>query len=129
MTFTHFTKGVCVTFALLCAGSIAAQVAGNTHREVGHLLDYVARPDCQFNRNGTWYRGDKARQHLQQKYDYLVKRDLAPTAEAFIERAATASSMSGKAYQVRCGSGAPAPSGPWLAEELRRYRAGGAAPK
>jgi hypothetical protein len=129
MTFAQVKKVLCVTVALLCAGAGFAQVPAVTQREVGHLLDYVARPDCQFNRNGTWYRGDKAREHLKQKYDYLVKRDLAPTAEAFIERAATASSMSGKAYQVRCGGMAPTPSGPWLAEELRRYRAGAAASK
>ena len=129
MKFAQVNKVVCGTFAALCAGASFAQAPASTQREVGHLLDYVARPDCQFNRNGTWYRGDKARKHLQDKYDYLVKRDLAPTAEAFIERAATASSMSGKAYQVRCGGAAPTPSGPWLAAELRRFRAGGAAPK
>lgn len=114
--------GSAVLLALACAGAALAQVPATTQSEVGHLLDYVARPDCQFNRNGKWYEGAAAKAHLSQKYDYLVKRHLAPTAEAFIERAATASSMSGTPYQVRC-AGAPAtPSGPWLTAELKRYR-------
>jgi hypothetical protein len=88
----------------------------------------VARADCQFNRNGTWHQGPAARAHLKKKYDYLAKRNLVPNAEAFIERAATSSSMSGTAYQVRCGNGAATASAPWLTTELRRYRAGGPAP-
>jgi hypothetical protein len=88
----------------------------------------VARADCQFNRNGTWYRGPAARAHLKQKFDYLARRNQVPTAEAFIERAATASSISGTAYQVRCGNGAATASGPWLSAELRRYRAATTAP-
>lgn len=128
MRFAGMTKAAIIALALQCAGAAWAQTAANTQREVGHLLGYVARPDCQFNRNGTWYRGDVASKHLQQKYDYLVKRDQAPNAEAFIAHAATSSSMSGSVYQVKCGSAAPTASGPWLSAELRRFRAAGAAP-
>jgi hypothetical protein len=96
-----------------------------TKREVAQLLDFVAQSDCQFNRNGTWYDAKKARVHLQEKYDYLDHRDKIPNAEAFIELAATKSSMSGKAYQVRCGNGPVRPSASWLSDELKRLRAGG----
>ena len=34
-----------------------------------------------------------------------------------------ASSVSGEAYQIRCGSGAPMPSATWLTAELKRIRA------
>lgn len=115
-----------MTLALLCAATSFAQAPANTQREVGHLLDHVGRPDCQFNRNGNWYSGPAAREHLKQKYDYLLKRNQVPNAETFIERAATSSSMSGTAYQVRCGRDAATASGPWLTAELRRYRAAGA---
>jgi hypothetical protein len=101
-----------------------AQQPAQAQREVDHLLDYVARPGCEFNRNGTWYDGQKAREHLREKYQYLEKRKMVPDAEAFVQRAATESSMSGKAYQVRCNGSAPTPSGPWLMEELKRYRSG-----
>jgi len=96
-----------------------------TKREVTQLLDFVAQSDCQFNRNGTWYDAKKARVHLQEKYDYLDHRGKIPNAEAFIELAATQSSMSGKAYQVRCGNGPVLPSASWLSNELKRLRAGG----
>lgn len=90
--------------------------------EIAHLLDYVATPGCQFDRNGSWHDGAEARSHLQQKYDYLVKRKLVTDAESFIARAATESSMSGKPYQVKCDSGKPVASATYLKEELQRFR-------
>ncbi len=123
MRFAQLDKALFLALAVLCTGISFAQAPATTQREVGHLLDYVARPECQFNRNGKWYGGAAARVHLKKKYDYLVKRNLVPNSEAFIERAATSSSMSGAACQVRCGSDAPTPSGPWLTAELGRYRA------
>lgn len=126
MPLLRSTRALACAVALLSTSGAFAQAPASTEREVEHLLDYVARPGCQFNRNGSWYPGPKARAHLKQKYDYLAKRKLAPTAEAFIERAATSSSTTGTPYQVRCGTGAATASGPWLSSELQRYRAGGA---
>jgi hypothetical protein len=123
----------------LCAAGLLATLAAGpsafaaedarTRDEVAHLLDYLGRSGCQFNRNGTWYDAQKARAHLEEKYAYLHKRDLVPDAQAFITRAASASSMSGKAYEVRCGTGQPVASGRWLGDELQRYRAAHGAAK
>jgi hypothetical protein len=118
--------GAALIMASMWTTALAAPGA-RTQAEVTHLLDYVATPGCQFNRNGTWYDGAAARKHLQDKYDYLVKRDMVPDAEAFIARAASSSSMSGKPYLVKCGNAAPVQSGPWLTQELQRLR--GSAPK
>jgi hypothetical protein len=52
-----------------------------TQAEIAHLLDYVATPGCEFNRNGSWHAGADARAHLQKKYDYLLKRKLVTDAE------------------------------------------------
>jgi hypothetical protein len=128
MRLVRSIQAVACAAAFLAIGTARAQPPADTAREVEHLLDYVARADCQFNRNGTWHQGPAARAHLKQKFDYLAKRNQVPTAEAFIERAATASSISGTAYQVRCGNGAATASGPWLSSELRRYRAGATTP-
>lgn len=123
----NFLRGCAgAALVMVCATAFAAPGA-NTQAEVRHLLDHVATPGCQFNRNGTWYDGAAARKHLQDKYDYLVKRDMAPDAEAFIARAASSSSMSGKPYLVKCGNAAPVQSGPWLTQELQRMRS--SAPK
>jgi hypothetical protein len=91
-------------------------------REIDHLLVHLGDSGCQFNRNGTWYGAAEAQSHLQGKLDYLSRKGLVRTAEDFILRAASVSSVSGKPYQVRCGSGDPVPSGKWLQAELRRFR-------
>jgi hypothetical protein len=104
-------------------GAALAAPAPRAQAEIAHLLDYVASPGCQFNRNGNWHEGPEARSHLRKKYDYLLKRNLVTTAESFIERAASESSMSGKDYLVRCGGGKPVASARYLQEELARFRA------
>jgi hypothetical protein len=109
--------------ALFLSAPAFAQDEARTGQEVAHLLDFVAASGCQFNRNGSWYDSKGAREHLQQKYEYLQKRKLVPSARAFIERAASTSSMSGKPYQVRCGNGQPISSEQWLTTELAHYRA------
>ncbi|QNA90217.1 DUF5329 domain-containing protein [Massilia sp. Dwa41.01b] len=114
-----------VTILLAAGLHTAAAAAPDTRAqaEINHLLDYVATPGCQFSRNGSWHEGEKAREHLQQKYDYLAKRDMVTNAESFIARAASESSTSGRPYQVKCGDGKPVASAVYLKEELARFRA------
>lgn len=96
-----------------------------TQQEIAHLFTTLENSGCQFNRNGSWYGAKEASGHLGTKYKYLQDKDLVPNAEAFIERAATESSLSGKAYQIKCGDAAPAPSGSWFRAALVKYRASG----
>jgi hypothetical protein len=105
-----------VSYALAVEPSAAAQ------DEIQYLLTDLERSGCQFFRNGDWYGGGEAKDHLNQKYNYLLKRGLVRKAEDFIRLAATESSVSGKAYQVRCIGTEPTPSAVWLSEELLRYR-------
>lgn len=93
-----------------------------SEQEIGHLLDYVNRSACRFQRNGTTYSGPEAFTHLQRKYRYLNNRDAVPDAATFIDRAATASSISGAPYQVQCDGQPALPTNRWLNEELGRYR-------
>jgi hypothetical protein len=90
-------------------------------REISHL----AESDCKFYRNGSWHDSARAVKHLNRMYSWLEKRDLVLTTEAFIERAATESSRSGKPYLVRCPNEAELPSAEWLREELAIFRANG----
>lgn len=92
--------------------------------EVEHLFQYLQKSGCRFNRNGTWYSSEKAVDHLRRKYAYLVKKGIFSTAESFIDKGASTSSMSGTPYQVQCDSLPPTLSGPWLTAELKRYRLG-----
>ena len=108
--------------AVLCiAGSVAATEAP---KEIDGLIQAIGRSGCQFERNSKWYDAVAAQAHLQRKYDWLRKRDAAGTAEQFIERAATRSSISGKPYHMRCGEQAPMPASEWFGRELRRQRGG-----
>ena len=110
----------------MCAGAPAwAQQDARARQEIAHLLDFVAQSGCQFKRNGSWHDSKAARDHLQDKYDYLQRRKLVPDTRAFIERAACESSFTPRAYEVRCGNGQPVTSAQWLNAELERYRAGG----
>ena len=59
-----------------------------------------------------------ARAHLRYKYDALLKHDQIGTAEDFIDKAATKSSLSGLAYKVRCPGGPELSSGQWLRDAL-----------
>ena len=92
-------------------------------REVSHLLDFLEKSNCEFNRNGTWYRDMKAvRAHAEQKQDYFAKKGKINSAEDFIARAASKSEISGSPYSVRCGDGPVQATSQWLTQELTRFR-------
>lgn len=117
-------KPILLSAALLLTSPLAhAAPTPAAQAEIAHLVGYLKASGCSFRRNGSWYEAGQAAQHLERKYDYLVKRDLVTTGEDFIARAASESSISGKPYQVRCGQQAPVASAAWLKAELARYRA------
>lgn len=105
-----------------CALAVAGELSGTAQKEIGQLLDRIEASNCSFGRNGSWYTPADARKHLQMKMDYMVKRNMLGSTEDFISKAATASSVSGQAYQIRCGSEPPVASADWLTNELRRIR-------
>ena len=109
--------------ALLCGAGIAqAQAPAVTRTEVTQLLDRVESSQCKFNRNGSWHDAKSARKHLQDKFDYLDKKNMVSTTESFIDKGATRSSSSGKPYQIFCTGGQAMPSATWLTTELNRLR-------
>lgn len=93
-----------------------------TQQEITHLISYLETSGCRFNRNGTWYSAIDAVSHINKKYQYLLDKKLVSSAEVFIEKAASESSMSGKAYLVQCGDAQPESSAIWFSAELKKYR-------
>jgi len=77
---------------------------------------------CQFNRNGAWYSAPEAKGHLLRKLEYIEGRSTIKSTEQFIELAASKSSSSGKAYQVKCGGESPVESKRWLTQQLVAMR-------
>jgi hypothetical protein len=105
-----------------CALAWAGDLSVTAQKEITQLLERIERSNCSFNRNGNWYPAAEARKHLEMKLDYMVKRNMLTSTEEFISKAATSSSVSGEAYQIRCGSQAPVASATWLTTELKRIR-------
>ena len=106
-------------FAIVTDGQVLPTPQVN--QEIKGMLDFVEHSECQFVRNGNQYPGPRARAHLQKKLDYLEDKNKVHSAEDFIELAATKSSMSGRAYEVRC-SEVVEPASTWLKRELQRQR-------
>jgi len=107
----------------------AASLPPTARAEIDTLLSRLATSGCQFRRNGTWYTAAEAQSHLRRKLDYLQDKGAVASAEQFIERAASRSSASGEAYQVKCGDTPPVPSGAWLYAELKLLRSTPTVPK
>lgn len=110
--------------ALLLNPAMAAPAPPAVRAEIDALFKRLQAPGCQFNRNGSWYTGAEAQSHLARKLEYLEGKDLVKTTEDFISLGATASSSSGKPYQVRCGDATAVESKVWLQEQLKAVRRG-----
>jgi len=109
---------IALTLSVFCMPF--AQATNDTEQEIQHLFEFISQSNCIFIRNNTEYPAKEARDHIQTKYDY-AKRWVG-SAEQFIDRIATKSSISGNRYQIRC-QGKLLYTDKWLKQELARYRA------
>ncbi len=103
--------------------SLAGPTAPPVRAEIDAMLARLQDSGCEFNRNGTWYKAEAAKAHLLRKLDYLEGKTNLQSTEQFIRLAGTSSSMSGRAYQVRCPGTVAIPSAQWLASALAAIRA------
>ncbi|MDP4076329.1 DUF5329 family protein [Acidovorax sp. A1169] len=111
-------------FSLAAGISLAAPASAPVRGEIDALLAALQASNCEFQRNGSWHGAAEARTHLLRKLEYIEKRSTLPSAEKFIELAASSSSASGRAYEVRC-NGAVQPSAQWFGKQLQKIRAPG----
>lgn len=106
--------------AALLAPAIVAAEATETTAEIEYLLSTLGNSECTFVRNGKRHDAEKAEEHLRMKH--RRGKRYVTTAETFIERLASRSSMSKKPYYVECPDDEPVPSGDWLMQRLSEYR-------
>ena len=111
----NINKFVVIILVAVTVGAIA-----DTQKEIDHLLGFVAKSSCKYERNGTMYDGVEAKNHIKKKYDYYL--DKISSAEDFIKFSATESLLSGKKYIIHCPNMAVQKSGDWLLDELNKYR-------
>ena len=107
--------------ALLAAGGTAAHAnpsAGERVRIEGLLAAVGRRDDIRFLRNGKEYSCVQAAEFLRGKFLWQIEK--IATAQDFIERVGTRSTLSGDVYRVRLGDGRVVTSAEFLRQELRR---------
>ena len=121
-----FGRALAVFFAAAVSLSVSAAPSETTKSEIDHLFTYLKSSGCKFYRNGKWHTAEAASDHLRTKYDYMLKKEMVTSTEAFLEHGAARSSMSSKPYLVRCAGSAPVESASWFKAELARFRAKGA---
>ena len=110
------------SLGLALAPAVVAEPPAVAQDEINFLLTSLGTSGCEFFRNGSWYDARTAEAHLRDKYARWVAIDHIESAEAFIDQVATRSSLSGRAYAVRCGQLPGTSSSGWLYELLARYR-------
>jgi len=97
-----------------------ATLADTMDDEIDYLLSSVGSSGCTFIRNGKRYSGKDARAHLQSKRRHNAH--LFDSADEFIEKIASKSSMSGKLYRIRCNGEEQQTAGDWFTDMLRQHR-------
>lgn len=89
-------------------------------KTVLHLIDHVAESGLTFIRNNDRYTAVEAAEHMNKKYQHF-RKDIN-TPEDFIERCASRSLLSGKAYLVINEQNEHVRTSEWLELELADYR-------
>jgi len=111
----------CVLIALLLMP--VATLADTKDDEIDYLISSVGKSGCTFIRNGKRYSGSDARAHLKSKRRHNAH--LINSAEDFIQKLASKSSMSGKPYLIRCVGEDQQTANEWFTEVLMKYRGSG----
>lgn len=106
----------------LSTAALAEPLPPAAKAEVTAVLNRLEASGCEFNRNDRWHSAAQARVHLQRKLDHVESKGSVKTAEGFIYLAASKSSVTGVAYQVRCSGRAPVASTAWLLQQLDELR-------
>lgn len=99
-----------------------AELSAASKKEIDGLLHAVGTSGCEFMRGGSPHAAAKAHEHLAMKYEYLASRDQLKSAEDFITKAATRSSMTGEAYGIRCKGAPTQTSADWMNAQLKVIR-------
>lgn len=97
-------------------------------KKISFLIKAVRESKITFIRNGEEHNSEKAADHLQFKYKQATnmfwffgpKTEI--TAINFIEKIASKSSTTGKAYQVRLKNGKVVTTEKWLKDKLKEFQ-------
>ena len=88
---------------------------------INYLIDYVAKSDATFIRNGDAHTPAEAAAHIKAKYEHF--KNQIKTPEDFIRLSASKSLLSGKPYLVRTKDGKEIRLDDWLTAALKAHLA------
>jgi hypothetical protein len=114
--FSHSLLAILV----LCAFPNKIVAGESLEQTINYLLDYVAKSDATFIRNGQTHTPREAVNHIKAKYEHFKIEIKTP--EDFIRLAASKSLLTGKPYLVRAPDGKEMRLDVWLTEALKQYR-------
>lgn len=98
-------------------------------QKIDYLIQEIKKIDGKFIRNGKEHTSQEAAEHIKMKLKNALSSWFTPrkekwTAEMFIERVASKSSLSGKPYLIKFrNSGTTIQVENWLKEKLKSYTA------
>ena len=95
--------------------------AESLDESIKYLLDYIAKSDATFIRNGQTHTPAEAVNHIKAKYEHF-KKDIK-TPEDFIRLSASKSLLTGQPYRVRTADGKEMQLDKWLTSALKEHRA------
>ncbi len=98
-----------------------AKAAETLEQTINYLLDYVAKSDATFIRNGQTYTPQEAANHIKAKYEHF--RSEIKTPEDFIRLSASKSLLTGQPYLVQTKDGKELHLDDWLIVSLKTHRA------
>jgi hypothetical protein len=96
--------------------------AESLDESIKFLLDYVAKSDATFIRNGQTHTPQEAVNHIKTKYEHFKSEIKTP--EDFIRLSASKSLLTGQPYLVRTVDGKEMHLDAWLTEALKKHRSG-----
>jgi len=108
---------IILTLTFLFSGNFV--IAGE-QEDIEYLLTFIAESNCIFIRNGKEHQAKEASEHLAMKYNHVKRR--IKTARDFIEKIASKSSLTRRAYKIRCEGKQQVPAQQWLKEALETHR-------
>jgi hypothetical protein len=109
---------VALVFLSMFAGQLLA--SESLDDSIKFLLDYVAKSDATFIRNGQKHTPQEAANHIKAKYEHF--KNEIKTPDDFIRLSASKSLLTGKPYLVRTPDGKEMRLDVWLTEALKQYR-------
>jgi hypothetical protein len=113
-----------VAIAAVCLVSISSFAKWEVEEKRIHfLIQSVESLDAIFIRNSVEYDAHSAAKHLRQKLDSALKNSNPEdwTAEIFIEKIASKSSLTGEAYLIRFHTGEIVRARDWLYRQLSLF--------